>query len=138
MRCRFVLSLLGLAVAAFAAPVSWAGSPHFVQEVTVTRSGNTLTVSGKEAGLGSETQVHIVVTASAQCINPGDNHPKAGNKESFSAQGNFPVQNGKADFTLTVTATFQPDCTPPMTLVFSDVRACDTTHNICQSFPGTF
>jgi hypothetical protein len=30
----------------------------------------------------------------------------------------LPVQNGKADFTLTATASFQPDCTPPMTVVW--------------------
>lgn len=127
-----------LATALFAVPAVWAGSPHFVGGITVTRDGNTLTVSGKEAGLGNETQVTIEVTVSAQCINPGQQHPKAGNKESFSAAGVFPVQNGKAEFTLSVTATFQPDCTPPMTLVFTDVTACDTSHDICQTFPGTF
>lgn len=115
-----------------------AGSPHFVGGITVTRDGNTLTVSGKEAGLGNETQVHIVVTVSAECINPGDHHPKAGNKESFTAEGDFPVQNGKAEFTLSVTATFQPDCTPPMTLVFSDVTVCDASHDLCQTFPGAY
>jgi hypothetical protein len=115
-----------------------AGSPHFVGGITVTRVGNTLSVSGKEAGLGNEDQVHIVVSATAQCINPGDHHPKAANKQSVSAEGDFPVQNGKANFSLTVTATFQPDCTPPMTVVFTDVTVTDTTNGISQSFPGTF
>lgn len=127
-----------LATAVVAVPAVWAGSPHFVGGITVTREGNTITVSGKEAGLGNESQVHIEVTVSAECINPGQHHPKAANKESFSAGGDFPVQNGKAEFTVSVTATFQPDCTPPMTLVFSDISVCDTTHNICQTFPGTF
>src|SRR5690349_11064038 len=109
------LILLG-AFAALGAQAAFAGSPHFVSNtVTVSRSDNSLTVSGKEAGLGNESQVHVVVTATAACINPGDHHPKAANKESVSAEGDFPVQNGKADFTLTVTATFQPDCSPPMT-----------------------
>ncbi|HET6211340.1 MAG TPA: hypothetical protein VFE14_00565, partial [Micromonosporaceae bacterium] len=99
----------------FAAPAAWAGSPHFV-EATATADGNTLTVSGKEAGLGNETQVHILVTATALCINNGGHHPKAVNKGSFSAEGDFPVQNGKADFSLTLVATFQPDCSPPMTV----------------------
>jgi hypothetical protein len=115
-----------------------AGSPHFVGGISVTRDGNSLTVSGKEAGLGNEDQVHIVVTATALCINPGQHHPKAANKASVSAQGDFPVQNGKANFTLTLTATFQPDCTPPMTVVFTDVTVTDTTSGISQSFPGTF
>jgi hypothetical protein len=113
---------------------AWAGSPHFVSNtVQATIDGNTVTVSGKEAGLGDEDQVHIVVTADAACINPGNNHPKAANKESFSTAGDFPVQNGKAEFSLTVTATFQPDCTPPMTLVWSNITVTDTTNGISRS-----
>jgi hypothetical protein len=115
-----------------------AGSPHFVGGIIVSRDGNSLAVSGKEAGLGNELQVHIVVTATAQCINPGSKHPKAANKASVSAEGDFPVQNGKADFSLTLTATFQPDCTPPMTVVFTGVTVTDVTNGISQSFPGTF
>jgi len=97
-----------------------------------------LTVSGKEAGLGNETQVHIVVTADAQCINPGGNHPQAGNKESFSAEGDFPVQNGKAIFSLTVEAAFQPDCSPPMSVVWTNVVVSDAEHGISKTFPGPF
>jgi hypothetical protein len=118
---------------------AFAGSPHFVSNtVTATRNGNTLTVSGKEAGLGDESQVHIVVSATAQCINPGDHHPKAANKESVSASGDFPVQNGKAEFSLSVTATFQPDCTPPMTVVYTNVSVTDTTSGISTNLTGTF
>jgi len=112
------------------ATAAWAGSPHFVGAVTKATDGNTLTVSGKEAGLGGEAQIHIVVTATASCVNPGDHHPKAANKTSVTAQGTFPVQNGKADFSLTATATFKPDCTPPMTVVWSDITVTDTTNGI--------
>jgi hypothetical protein len=119
------------------ATTAMAGSPHFVT-LSVTREGNSLIVEGKEAGLGNEDQVHIVVTATAQCINPGSKHPKAANKESVSAEGDFPVQNGKAEFSLELTATFQPDCTPPMTVVFTDVTVTDETSGISRSFPGTF
>jgi K+-transporting ATPase A subunit len=107
MRRFFVLAVLALAAVAVAVPAAWAGSPHFVS-VTATRTDNSLTVEGKEAGLGNETQVHIVVTATAECINPGGHHPKAVNKESVSEEGDFPVQNGKASFSLTLTASFQP------------------------------
>jgi hypothetical protein len=120
------------------APAAWAGSPHFVGAVTASRSGDTLTVSGKEAGLGNEDQVHIVVSATALCINGGGHHPKAVNKESVSAAGDFPVQNGKADFTLSVTATFKPACSPPMTVEFTDVTVTDTTHGISVDLTGTF
>jgi hypothetical protein len=120
-------------------PAAWAGSPHFVSNtVTVTRTGDSLTVSGKEAGLGDEAQVHIVVTATALCINGGGNHPKAVNKEDVSSEGDFPVQNGKAEFSLTLTATFQPSCSPPMTVQFTDVTVTDTTSGISKSFSGTF
>jgi hypothetical protein len=138
---RRILFVIVAALAAWvlALPSAWAGSPHFVDStVTASRSGDTLTVSGKEAGLGDEAQVHIVVTATALCINPGSNHPKAANKESLSAEGDFPVQNGKAEFSIDLTATFQPDCSPPMTVVFTDVVVTDTTNGISQALPGTF
>ena len=134
-----LLIVLALSSLALAVPVALAGSPHFVgNATTATRTGDSLIVSGKEAGLGDEAQVHIVVSATALCINGGGNHPKAVNKESVSAEGDFPVQNGKADFSLTLTATFQPECSPPMTVEFTDVTITDTTNNISTSLPGTF
>jgi len=70
MRRIAVIHLLVLcAFVALGAQAAWAGSPHFVSNtVTVSRTDNTLTVSGKEAGLGDESQVHIVVRATAACI----------------------------------------------------------------------
>jgi hypothetical protein len=73
------------------APAAFAGSPHCVSNtLSATRTGNTLVVEGKEAGLGNEEQVDIVVTATAECINKGEKHPKAANKESLSEEGTFP------------------------------------------------
>jgi hypothetical protein len=126
-------------VAGLAAPAALAGSPHFVDStVTATRTGDTLAVSGKEAGLGDEAQVHIVVSATALCINSGGNHPKAVNKEDLSSAGDFPVQSGKADFSLTLTATFQPPCSPPMTVEFTNVVVTDSTNSISVKLQGTF
>jgi phage tail sheath gpL-like len=136
MRRFLVLAVLALATVAVAVPAALAGNPHFVS-VTATRTDNSLIVEGKEAGLGNETQVHIVVTATAECINPGGHHPKAVNKESVSEEGDFPVQNGKANFSLTLTASFKPECSPPMTVRFTDVTVTDTTHGISRSF-GSF
>jgi hypothetical protein len=138
MRRIAAICLIGLGTLGISAPAAFAGSPHFVHDVTISRTDNSLTVSGKEAGLGNEDQVHIVVSATASCINPGQHHPKAANKESVSAEGDFPVQNGKANFSLTVTATFSPSCSPPMTVVFSDVTVTDETSGISRSFPGTY
>jgi hypothetical protein len=134
------LALLMVAAAAVVIPNALAGSPHFVDStVTASRVGNTLTVSGKEAGLGDESQVHIVVTATAECINGGGNHPKAVNKTSVNSAGDFPVQNGKAYFSLTLTATFQPKCSPPMRVVFGDVTVTDLTNpGVTATIPGPF
>lgn len=123
-------SMALLAVLLLLVGTSWAGSPHFTA-CSQSVSGTVLTVEGKEAGLGNETQVHIEVTATAVCINNGGHHPKAENKTSVSAAGDFPVQNGKALFSLDAEATFQPECAPPMTVEFTDVTACDTEHEVC-------
>ncbi len=136
-----LVALVFVALLAFVAgmPPAVAGSPHFINSAfTIDRDGNTLTVTGKEAGLGDEAQIHVELSATALCINGGGKHPKAVNKESVNAAGDFPVQNGKADFSLSVTATFQPECSPPMTVEFTDVTVTDTTNNLTHSFPGTF
>lgn len=139
LKARYVVVAAVIGAVAALSTVAFAGSPHFIENAfQVTRSGNSLTVSGKEAGLGDEAQVHVVLSATAQCINPGNHHPQAANKESVSAEGDFPVQNGKAEFELTVTATFKPDCSPPMTVVFSDISVTDTTSGISATFPGAF
>jgi hypothetical protein len=124
-----LLATLTLLVAAPAA--AFAGSPHFVDDQSsFTVSGATLTAQFKEAGLGSELQVHVVLTATAACVNPGGQKPQATNKQSVSADGVFPVQSGQATGSLSVTAVFQPPCSPPMSVAFSDVTLTDTTNNI--------
>ncbi|TCJ30910.1 hypothetical protein [Nocardioides jejuensis] len=129
-----VLVLPVLLLSALVTGPAWAGSAHFVKSATsVSISGNTITVSGKEAGLGDETQVHIVLTATASCINPGSHHPKAANKAAITVAGDFPVQNGRAEFTLTGTASFQPNCTPPMTVVWSPITITDTEHDVSMT-----
>lgn len=126
--------LAALVVGLLAVP-AYAGSAHFIGNAwQLSQDGNTLTVSGKEAGLGDLAQIHVVLTATAACINPGGNHPKAANKTSVSAAGDFPVQNGKAEFTLTAAAAFQPECSPPMSVVFTDITVTDTTNGISHSF----
>src|SRR2546427_10888750 len=128
MRRLVMAAAVSLAFGGLMASTAWAGSPHFVDGTVIgTRTGNTLTVTGKEAGLGNEAQIHVVLSATALCINGGSNHPKAANKQSVSAAGDFPVQNGRANFSLSVTATFQPECSPPMTVTFTDVTVSDTT-----------
>ena len=134
---RLGIVVSALAVAAVFASAALAGNPHFVT-ADASRSGDTLTVTFKEAGLGNEAQVHVVLTATALCINNGGKHPKAVNKASVSSAGDFPVQNGKAEGSLSVTATFQPSCSPPMEVRFTDVRLVDETSGATANIPGTF
>ena len=135
---RFVLAVVIALLMVTAASPALAGSPHFVGQISITRTDNSLTVSGKIAGLGNEDQVEVQITVEAACINPGGQPPQAENKESFSAAGTFPMQNGKAEFSLTVTATFQPNCSPPMDVEFSNLVVTDVTHGLTRSFPGPF
>lgn len=109
---------------------SWAGNPHFVGKPTVITAGNTLTVNAKEAGLGNEQQIVADLSGTAECINHGGKHPKAPNKTSFNTSSTEPVQNGMADYTLTVTATFKPACSPPMTVKFTSATLTDETNNL--------
>jgi hypothetical protein len=119
-----------------------AGSPHFVGAPTITRDGDALTVSGKVAGLGDETQINVAVTADVACVNPGNNEPKAENKGATIAEGTFPVQNGKALFSVTGTGTTSPDCSPPMTLRYSNVVVTVSGDSfdpdLVFAFTGTF
>jgi hypothetical protein len=110
-----------VAAVGIVAGTALAGSAHFVGTPSISISGNTLTASGKVAGLGNIPQIHVTLTADVQCVNPGDNKPKADNKTSVGAGGDFPVQNGKANFSLTGTATLQPTCSGPMTLVWTNI-----------------
>jgi hypothetical protein len=38
---------------------------------------------------------------------------------------------------MTATATFQPNCAPPMTVSFTDITLTDTTNGITANIPGT-
>jgi hypothetical protein len=131
-----LMSLFGVALVASPAH---AGSAHFVDDqLSVTRDGDTLTAAGKVAGLGSEPQVRVVLTATASCINPGDNKPRAANKQSLSVEAVFPVQDGKAYFILSVTAAVDPSspCPDPMVIVFSGVSVTAAGDTVVV--PGTF
>jgi hypothetical protein len=127
-RLTGVLALLAI-IALLAPPVA-AGSPHFVGACTKTQDGNSLTVSCKEAGLGNEDQISVTISATALCINNGGKHPRAVNKASLSSTTNQPVQNGKADYSVKLVATFTPDCSPPMEVQFTDVTVTDNTNGI--------
>ena len=115
-----------LAVVLTSALVAAVSNAHFVGNPILSSSGNTATASGKVAGLGNVDVITVEVSGDAACINPGSKHPKAANKESFSSSEDVPVQNGKANFSVDLVATFQPDCSPPMTVQWSNLSVTVT------------
>ena len=95
---RVTVLMMTLLVFGLTAQAAFAGRAHFVGTPTITRDGDAITVSGKVAGLGDETQINVAVTADVACVDPGNNLPKAENKGATIAEGTFPVQIGKANF----------------------------------------
>lgn len=131
---KFLLALAfipGLLIATNAPAM--AGSAHFVGTPTYTISGGTITVAAKEAGLGNLTQIHVVLSGVAQCVNPGSQEPSAQNKASFAVAENEPVQNGKSDYEISVTPVFQPSCSPPMTIAVESLTVADQTNGIAET-----
>jgi hypothetical protein len=141
LRFSKVFLLVTVAAGVVTAAALAVSNAHFVGSPTISRTDNALTVSGKVAGLGQVEEITVSISGEALCINPGSNHPKATNKADVTGGATVPVQNGKADFSVLATATFQPDCTPPMTVVFQNivvtVTAVDGTF-LQHSFAGTF
>jgi hypothetical protein len=138
-RILFILIAPLVALITFTAS-ALAVSPHF-NFANVTNVGtNSITVMFKESGLGNSlNSVNISVSGTAECINPGSNHPKAANKSSESASGTFNVSNGQATGSLTMTATnISPNCSPPMVIAWTDLVVTDTTFNDSTTIPGTF
>lgn len=132
MKACIAVALLLAAASAAGNSISPRGNAHFVGDPVFTINGGSIAVSGKVAGLGDVPQIHVVLSGTAQCVNPGNNKPQAANKVSVNAGGDFPVQNGKALFNLTAFAQFQPDCSPPMTVQWSDLQVTVTADD------GTF
>src|SRR6266496_1159856 len=126
---RTLILFAGLVAFSMLAQHALAGSPHFVGSPTYSISGNTVTVNAKEAGLGGES-IDVTLSGTAECINSGGHHPKAVNKTGFSSIETVPVHNGQATYTIIATATFSPDCTPPMTVQFTSLVLTDTTNNL--------
>jgi hypothetical protein len=87
MRRLIIVTMLALAMLALAALPAWAGSPHFVGTPTISRSGDALTVSGKVAGLGDETQINVALTADVACVNRATTSPRPRTRAPPSLRG---------------------------------------------------
>lgn len=131
---RSLILALALTLALTTSVLAGVSGAHFVGSPSISSSGLTATVSGKVAGLGNVEQINVTATGEASCINKGGHNPSAANKDDASASGTFPVQNGKANFSLLLTADFQPDC-HSMTIRWTLINVTVTAPGVFLTFP---
>jgi len=136
-----------LTVGAIGAQASTSGA-HFMPDTSATANDDgALVVVIDEAGVGNEN-VTYTLTASAQavyaCINGGDNHPKAANKETVAGQvstgGTFSPTNGRISASLTTgpLSAGAFECPPGHALVlasvsYSDIVLTDATNGVSDN-----
>jgi hypothetical protein len=133
-------TLIALVALAGTSTAVFADSPHFISASASINDSGKLECTFKEAGLGNTiTTADITCTAQATavyaCVNLGSKHPRAANKESASGlvsqTDTFPVRNGQTTGKIIVdppdAPAFQPDCSPPMTVVLVSVCYNDIT-----------
>jgi hypothetical protein len=148
--CTPVLLLLGLVVAAVPAQ---AVSPHFVR-ADAQLSGTNLTVSFKEAGLGTNQLINYTASADATatyvCVNRGGANPSAQNKTDVSgpvsATGTFSSgKNGQVTASLTILPPSAGSFSCPSgqslqlaQVTYTNVAITDNTNGVTEPIPGTF
>lgn len=132
----------------------FADAPHFINAGVSLGPGASITVSFKEAGLGTNQLITYVAsadsTATYACINGGHNHPQAGNKETVSgpvsATGTFSSgKNGNVVASLVVGPLGPGDFTCPngqtLTLAqvtYDHIAITDTTNGVSLPIYGSF
>ncbi len=138
------------------AGIATAQNPHFVYAGASINSSGSLVVSWKEAGLGANEMIVYIASADATavygCINNGNKHPQASNKETFSgpvsATGTFGSgKNGSIDRSLTLSppsfnpATYSCPNGQHIALVsvcYTNVQLLDTKTPLPAPISGTY
>jgi len=155
MRRFTMLTICLLALATFMVTAAQAQSPHFIKTSASVQNNGNLTVSFKEAGLGSNVNIDYLASANGSatygCINGGGNHPKATNKETVngpvSAGGTFSSgQNGTISQSLTIAPPGPGNFSCPGgqtlllgTVSYSNVSISDNTNSVSEVVgTGTF
>jgi hypothetical protein len=136
MRKLVVVAVLALSVPVFAASAHWITGPD------ASISGNTLTVTGKAAGLGKTVaSVDFYLTGQievdSRCYTKSGNKPQAANKQEFlqaGATGDFPVRNGAVNVSISQTPVSSLTCTPGQRVVIESVSCLSLAINSGQ-FP---
>jgi hypothetical protein len=138
---------------AFAASAALAQNEHFIRASGSLNNNGTLTVSFKEAGLGTNQNITYVLSADATatyvCVNRGGANPSAQNKTTVagpvSSTGTFNSgKNGSVTASLTVSPP-PSDISCPRgqslelaSVSYTNVVLTDTTNNVSINIGGTF
>jgi hypothetical protein len=146
-RILFVLAAV-FATAAIAVPAALSQNEHFVTAKGTLNANGSLTVSFKEAGLGTNQLINYTLSADATatyvCVNRGGANPSAQNKTTVagpvSASGTFSSgKNGQVTASLTVSPP-PSDITCPngqtlqlASVSYTNVTLTDTTNNVSIS-----
>ncbi len=154
MRLRRIAILIVMLVSSLlAAGTVLADNPHFVR-ASISLDGANLVVAFKEAGLGDNVLIDYEANANATadyaCINGGNNHPQAANKETVSgpvsAFGTFSSgKNGTISQSLTLSPPGPGDFSCPngqrlvlAAVSYTNVTLSDLTNSVQVFFPGTY
>ena len=130
------------------AAAATAQNEHFVRASGSLNNDGSLTVSFKEAGLGTNQLINYTLSADATaiyvCVNRGGANPSASNKTAVagpvSATGTFNSgKNGQVTASLTVQPPFQDIGCPNgqtqqlASVTYTDVTLTDTTNDVSIS-----
>jgi hypothetical protein len=154
MRKRILsTAVVALALVGLMSTAALAQSPHFIRATGTPNNLGTLTVSFKEAGLGTNQNINYVLSADATatyvCVNRGGANPSAQNKTTVagpvSATGTFSSgKNGQVTASLTVSPPPSDISCPPgqslelAQVSYTNVVLTDTTNNVSITIGGTF
>jgi hypothetical protein len=153
MRRVGIIAVLSMLLVAFAASAALAQNEHFIRASGNLNNNGTLTVSFKEAGLGTNQNITYVLSADATatyvCVNRGGANPSAQNKTTVagpvSSTGTFNSgKNGSVTASLTVSPP-PSDISCPRgqslelaSVSYTNVVLTDTTNNVSINIGGTF
>ena len=130
------------------AAAATAQNEHFVRASGSLNNDGSLTVSFKEAGLGTNQLINYTLsgnaTATYVCVNRGGANPSASNKTAVagpvSASGTFNSgKNGQVTASLTVNPPFQDIGCPNgqtqqlASVTYTGITLTDTTNNVSVS-----
>ena len=126
-----------------------ADAPKFHSATSSVNNAGALVVNWDEGGVGNENIDYTLTadaTAEYACINGGNKHPQAANKETVNAEvsatGSFEPKNGRVQASL---AAGPPSagafsCPPGQRLVlasvsYTNIVLTDTTNNVSTTVP---